>query len=77
MLAEGILTPATREQITHDIDVEIKDAFDFAKSSPFPASADWQNLNYCPTSPLADKLLDDAEHHEFNQNQAEAVPGPY
>jgi len=77
LLAAGILTPASKEQMTVQIDAEIKDAFDFAKSSPFPKNADWAALNYCQETPLADKLLEDAEHHAFDQNQAESVPGPY
>ncbi len=77
LLADGVLNAPQREEILREIDAEIKDAFDFAKSAPFPVNADWHALNYCDESPLADKLLDDAEHHVFNQNQAEAVPGPY
>ena len=77
LLASGLLTAASKAQIIGEIDAEIKGAFEFAKRSPFPKNADWMNLNYCLESPLADKLLDDAEHHVFNQNQAESVPGPY
>lgn len=60
-----------------EIQEEIADAFQFAKTSPFPVSANWSELNLSTTTPLADKLLQDVESTEFNQYQAEAIPGPY
>jgi TPP-dependent pyruvate/acetoin dehydrogenase alpha subunit len=60
-----------------EIEAEIGDAFDFARSSPFPTAPHWPTLNFSTTTPVADRLLEDTEAIEFNQNQAESVPGPY
>lgn len=77
MTAYEQLTPAIKAEIVGEIDAEIADAFSFAKSSPFPGQADWLALNYNPASPLADKLLSEAESVDFNENQAITVPKPY
>lgn len=73
----GKLTASAKQKLAGSIDAEIKGAFKFAKTSPFPESPIWRELNTCNDSPLADKLLKDTEHGKFNQNQADALPGPY
>lgn len=75
MTAAGLLE--NRDQLVAEIDREVADAFAFAKKSPFPSEADWLRLNYSATSPLADRWLQDVEAAEFNQRQADAIPGPY
>ncbi len=35
-----MLDPCQREQIEHEVEVEIREAFDFAEASPFPESAE-------------------------------------
>ena len=78
MIATRILTPALKEKIESEIDREISEAFKFAKNSPFPDNVDWERLNYCPDSPMADKLLqEDMTSKEFDKNQLETTPAPY
>jgi len=77
MTASGLLSPATRETMTREIDEEIADAFRFAKESPFPRVAVWEAVNYSAASPLADALLIDAEAGNFDESQSDAVPQPY
>ena len=52
-------------------------AFAFAKQSPFPGPIDWEDANWTFASPLADKLLTEAEGNVFDPHQAEARLGPY
>jgi TPP-dependent pyruvate/acetoin dehydrogenase alpha subunit len=66
-----------RDRHIVEIDQEIQDALQFARSSPFPRQANWLQLNESDSSPLADRLLHDVEADAFDQNQQEAVPGPY
>lgn len=78
MLADRILTGELKEKMLGDIDAEIAEAFKFAKDSPFPDDTDWEGQNYCPETPLADRLLiDHTRLGQFDHNQAEAIPGPY
>ena len=77
MAAGGLLLPGAKEAIINEIDAEIADAFSFAKSSPFPGQADWHDLNYSTSSPMADRLLADVESAEFDQNQDMTIPRPY
>jgi pyruvate dehydrogenase E1 component alpha subunit len=77
MAARGLLTPDYKERLLGEITAEIDAAFRFARSSPFPANADWSALNDCPDSPLADRLLIDDTSAAFDENQRYAVPGPY
>jgi pyruvate dehydrogenase E1 component alpha subunit len=77
MTEAGLLDTAGRERLAAEIDLELADAFAFAKKSPFPSEADWKRLNYSAASPLADQLLQDVEAAEFNQRQADTIPGPY
>jgi pyruvate dehydrogenase E1 component alpha subunit len=71
------LTAQDQARWTQAIDAEIADAFAFAKASPFPTGADWDEWNYSSQTPLADRLLEDVEAGTFDQYQAEAIPGPY
>jgi len=77
MMQQKLLDENQRGALTAAIDAEIKEAFEFAKNSPFPGEADWEDLNRSNASPLADQLLHSVESSEFNQNQASAIPGPY
>jgi len=77
MLQNGLLTAAEKEDLIGSIDKELDEAFTFAKNSPFPVAVDWGPLNYSNASPMADKLLQDLESHDFNPNQAEAKLAPY
>jgi pyruvate dehydrogenase E1 component alpha subunit len=77
LVGKGWLDDAKKTKWIAAIDQEIAEAFEFAKSSPFPSDADWQSLNYATATPEADRLLHDVEGGGFNQYQAEAIPGPY
>lgn len=77
MIESGLLTPDVKAELVKKIDEEIQGAFEFAKSSPFPDSPDWDLLNYSSDSPMADKLLADVESTNFDQNQAITIPAPY
>lgn len=77
LVKQGMLTSTAKTHLIDAIDAEIVDAFDFAKSSPFPAKADWGFLNYAAESPLADRLLVDIEASAFDQNQNITIPAPY
>ena len=77
MVAGKLLTPTTRSAILDEIDAKIAEAFEFAKGSPFPGEIDWAALNYSTSSPLADRLLEQAEMDTFDQSQADSVPRPY
>ncbi len=77
MFAADLLTEADKTATIKEIDDEIADAFTFAKESPFPDNTDWQILNYATATPLADKLLYETKSWEFDQDQADTIPGPY
>ena len=77
IIRHGILTHNDRNRMSDEINSEIADAFHFAKNSPFPDDVDWTVLNYGMTTPLADSLLEEGTMAEFNEDQLEAVPGPY
>ena len=77
LIHAGKLNEGAKQKLINAIDEEIQQAFKFAKSSPFPGTPNWRDLNSCSESPLADKLLQDTEHDRFNQDQADALPGPY
>jgi hypothetical protein len=72
-----MLTPDTKAAIVEDVDSEIQDAFECAKAGPFPEAADWEELNYSNSTPLADRLLVDSRAGVFDQGQADATPKPY
>lgn len=77
MRANGSLTDLDKQDITTEINAEIAEAFQFAKNSPFPTRANWTELNYSTSSPVADSLLVETALPEFNQDQDYAIPGPY
>ncbi|MBI2339350.1 MAG: thiamine pyrophosphate-dependent dehydrogenase E1 component subunit alpha [Deltaproteobacteria bacterium] len=77
MVEQNLLSAPEKEKILKKINSEIAASFEFAKKSPFPGNAEWSKLNYSRGSPLADQLLKDCELKEFNQNQADTIPGPY
>ena len=77
MRADGLLDDAKKAAVVKEIDHEIDEAFAFAKSSPFPGELDWLLANYDPTSPLADRLLQDVESAVFDHKQKDTIPAPY
>ena len=77
MVVHGLLSEDTKSAIIDEVDAEIADAFDFAKSSPFPSLSNWEELNFNPESPMADRLLVDIESADFDQNQDMTIPRPY
>ena len=80
MLSTGLLDSANILAFHEEIDREISQAFDFAKSSPFPELQSWEDLNYDLASPMADRLLVDAHNigsNEFDGSQSDSIPGPY
>ena len=78
LFAENILTEESKKAMLGEIDDEIAEAFIFAKNSPFPGDADWESQNYCPDTPVADRLLvDHTQLRQFDHGQAETMPEPY
>jgi pyruvate dehydrogenase E1 component alpha subunit len=78
LLDKHILTSKLKNEMLNEVNKEIIDAFKFAKNSPFPDDTDWETQNYCPNSPLADKLLiDQTQIGQFKHDQAETMPEPY
>ena len=77
LLAAGWLTPAKKDAMLNEFRGELKEAFAFAKRSAFPRALPWHDLNYSLTSPVADRLLVDAESTPFNHDQVDAIPEPY
>jgi pyruvate dehydrogenase E1 component alpha subunit len=77
MAARGLIDPIVKAALVDEIDAEIAAAFDFAKSSSFPRVRSWAELNYGAGSPVADRLLRESGENAFDQNQADAIPGPY
>lgn len=73
----GLLNETLQQQMLSEIDAEIAAAFEFAQASPFPQHAEWDALNTRVDAPLADALLCEFGESVFNENQREAVPGPY
>ena len=81
MIEVGQLTPAIKSAVREEVDAEIADAFEFAKSSPFPEPGNWEQANYSDATPVADRLLADVEASQttavFDGDQADAIPKPY
>jgi len=77
LVRAGLLEPLQKQRILSEIDAEIAAAFEFAKTSPFPRNADWHALNCRRDAPAATALLQDLDQPLFDQNQREAIPGPY
>lgn len=77
MVKQGLLDSRVKENMIVATDREIAAAFEFAKKSPFPAFKEWDQLNYSTATPEADRLLKVVESRRFDQNQQEAIPGPY
>ena len=70
-------TDCQKTKLIEEIDVEIADAFTFAKTSPFPSVANWEALNYSSTNPLIEKYLGDFDFDNFDSDQPESLPSPY
>ncbi|OGV37068.1 MAG: hypothetical protein A2X48_04460 [Lentisphaerae bacterium GWF2_49_21] len=74
---QGLLTAEAKTAFKAEFKKEIESAFSFAKASPFPPAPDWNSLNLCADSPVADQYLVDIERDKFNFQQGETTPGPY
>ncbi|MDO8793549.1 MAG: thiamine pyrophosphate-dependent enzyme [Vicinamibacterales bacterium] len=61
MRVRDLIKPGDRERVVLEAQSAIERCFEFAKSSPFPDTPDWNALNFSPDSPLADKLLVEIE----------------
>jgi len=77
MIAGGLLTESEKNEIIVKIDDEIRNAFKFAKESPFPSNVNWSSLNYATATLQADKLLSEIASEKFDENQADTIPEPY
>ncbi|HZP95134.1 MAG TPA: thiamine pyrophosphate-dependent dehydrogenase E1 component subunit alpha [Candidatus Limnocylindria bacterium] len=75
--AASLLSDAQRRDTEKEIQLEIADAFSFAKSSPFPRLTDWTSMNLSAATPMADRLLSDLEAGDFDHDQPDLIPGPY
>ena len=77
MLTNGVLTMELKQKLVNDIKLEITDAFEFAQNSAFPDKKNWEELNYSIDAPMLNKLSNIEISEEFNQDQADTIPGPY
>jgi acetoin:2,6-dichlorophenolindophenol oxidoreductase subunit alpha len=77
LLASGVLSDTRCREISRAADEEVDDAFRFAKESPPPQAPSLEALNAPNSTPVADRLLRDEDHAQFNGGQDELVPGPY
>ena len=77
MLDIGWLTHKHKDMIITEMDLEIADAFDYSKNSPFPSAGGWSDANYSSITPVSDQLLHDGESQLFDENQADTMPKPY
>lgn len=75
--ARGHLDATACQDFEREIEAEIEENFQFAKSSPFPHAKDWGSMNVNPASPLAEKLLGSSPESAFDHYQPEATLGPY
>ena len=53
LLSRTMLTDVAKSALLKEVDAEIAEAFQFAKTSPFPKAGDWEAENYARSSPLA------------------------
>jgi TPP-dependent pyruvate/acetoin dehydrogenase alpha subunit len=77
LFGKSILDAKKKDAIVSEIMVEIKDAFKFAKESPFPTVGDWDACNSHQQTPLADALLSEFTSSDFDRHQSDHVPAPY
>ncbi len=72
MKKKGLLTDAEKAEMLRQIDTEIADSFQFAKTSDFPIITNWREVNLSSNSPRADELLADIDfiEPEFDVHQA-------
>lgn len=77
MLDIGWLTNKHKDMLITEMDLEIADAFDYSKNSPFPFPGNWSDSNYSSITPVSDRLLHDGESRLFDENQADTMPKPY
>ena len=77
LLGRGILDGGRIESLEREISVEIEDAFDFAKSSPFPEPDTLTSGVFADGPAESATLLDERAELPFDYWQPEAVPRPY
>ena len=77
MIEKGLLSPSSKKDLLNKIASEVDESFTFAKESPFPDPANWNDLNYSSSTPMADRLLTDIENEEFDETQDLTLPKPY
>jgi pyruvate dehydrogenase E1 component alpha subunit len=65
-----LIDDAQKQALVREIEQEIAASFQFAKSSPFPSTPDWAQLNWSNASPEAARLLADVDLSEFDAHQA-------
>jgi len=70
-----LLDVETERKMISEIDQEISEAIQFARSSAYPT--EFLSKNSAPSNPLAEKLLPLSEFEKFDAYQADAVLGPY
>lgn len=70
LIENGALGVDVKQRIEREADVEIAEAFAFAKSSPFPSAGPWAAMNCRPDAPQADKFLRDLDWHAFDESQS-------
>lgn len=75
--AAGCHDSAWETKIRSEISQEIQAAFHHAKKDSWPVFQDWESECYPSKTPQADALLSEEEEALFDQNQADAIPGPY
>jgi pyruvate dehydrogenase E1 component alpha subunit len=77
LLAENMLTSKQEMEWVIEINHEIDYCFQYAKESPFPRNADWNDINYQNKSPLADKFLASFSNEKFDATQNHIQPKGY
>jgi len=69
MRAKGQIDDAQKNTLVGEIESEIQESFRFAKMSPFPTVANWEELNRAYATPMADRLLTEIDVNEFDAHQ--------
>jgi len=69
LIKKKLIKNSEIKNIKENINKEIKASFDYAMKSDFPNFDSLENLNLTKSTPLADKLLEEAEELNFNEDQ--------
>ena len=65
------------KKIEIKINSEIKEAYNFAKSSKFPSVDNFEDLNISNKTPKADKYLREIRDPKFDEDQEVVLPKGY